>query len=298
MIRALIFAALLFPAACTRQRAELGTADNPVKFYFVPSVDVKVLEDTSKILKEFLETNTPYKFRISIPTNFITVVEAFGTGRADVAGLNTFGYALAHEKYGVEARLTTVRNGESTYRGEFLARADSGIKKIEDLSGKKVAFVDPASTSGYVLPIKYLKDRGIKPKETVFAMRHDSVVSMIYQRQVDAGAAFYVSPVDGEIQDARMLVKSQYPDIEKTIKIIALTDPIPNDPVAFRKDVPEEMKRKISEALVKFVGTPKGKETLRKLSGVTALIPASDKDYAKSLEYLNEVRKAGQEPAK
>ena len=283
---------------CTRERAELGSERNPIKFFFVPSVDVRVLEDTSKSLKIYLEANTPYKYKISVPPSFIAVVEAFGTSRADAAGLNTFGYALAHEKYGVEARLTTVRNGEATYRGQFLAKVDGKIKKIEDIQGKKFAYVDPASTSGYVLPLKYLKDRNIKPKDTVFAMRHDIVVSMIYQGQVDAGATFYVSPVGDKIQDARMLVKTQYPDVEQKIKIIALTDPIPNDPVVFRKDLPEEMKARISAALIKFVESPSGKETLQKLSGVTGLIPATDKDYEKTRQYLKEISKAAAEPAK
>src|SRR6185437_3716402 len=116
---------------------------------------------------------------------------SFGTNRADVAALNTYGYIIAHEKYGAEARLITIRYGDSTYKAQFLARSDSGIKKLEDLNGKKIAFVDPASISGYLLPLKYLKDRGIKPKETMFAMRHDNVISMIYQHQVDAGATFY-----------------------------------------------------------------------------------------------------------
>ncbi len=291
MMRAWLGALLVLTVACTRQRAQLGSEENPVKFFFVPSVDVRVLEDTSKILREFLEANTPYKYKISIPFNFIAVVEAFGTGRADVAGLNTFGYAQAYDKYGVEARLTTVRNGEATYRGQFLAKADGQIKKVEDIQGKKFAYVDPASTSGYILPMKFLKDRNIKPKETVFAMRHDVVVSMIYQGQVDAGATFYVSPVGDKIQDARMLVQTQYPDVEKKIKIIALTDPIPNDPVVFRKDLPEEMKARISAALIKFAESPAGKDTLQKLSGVTGLIPASDKDYAKTRDYLKAISK-------
>ncbi len=278
-MRVFLLLLLVFSVACTKGRGELGTEENPIKFFFVPSVDVRVLDDNSKAVKKFLEEQTPYKFKISIPPNFNAVVEAFGTSRADVAALNTYGYFLAHDKYRVEARLTTVRNGESTYRAQFLARADGPIKKIEDLEGKKLAFVDPASTSGYLLPLKYLRDKKIKPKQTMFAMRHDNVVSMIYQKQVDAGATFYVAPVNGEIQDARMLVKGQYPDVEKKIKILALTDPIPNDPVVFRKDLPEEMKKKISEALIRYAETPAGKESLQKLSGVTGLIPATDKDY-------------------
>lgn len=279
MIRLLVLSLLLSLTACTRERAELGSADNPVKFYFVPSVDVRLLEDTSKILKSYLEKTTPYKYKIAIPPSYIAVVEAFGTKRADVASLNPYGYVLAHEKYGAEARLVTVRYGETTYQAQFLAKTGGPINKLEDLNGKKIAFVDPSSVSGYLLPMKFLKERGIKPKETMFAMRHDSVISMIYQGQVDAGATFYSPPEKGEIQDARRLLLAQYPDVEKKIKIVTLTSSIPNDPIVFRKDMPEDMKEKITVALIEFAKTPEGLESLKKLSSVTGLARTTDKDY-------------------
>lgn len=296
LIFSLVFAILA--SGCTRKRAELGSSENPVKFFFVPSVDVKVIEDTSNVLKRYLESNTPYKFKILIPPSYIAVVEAFGTNRADVAVVNTFGYILAHDRYGAKARLTTIRYGESTYRGQFLARSDSKIKKLEDLEGKKIAFVDPASTSGYLLPLKYLKDRKIKPKETMFAMRHDNVVSMIYQGQVDAGATFYSPPAEGRIQDARRLVVSQYPDVEEKVKIIELTSSIPNDPVIFRKELNEEMVEKVASALQSFTKTAEGKDALEKLSSVNGLIPAVDKDYDQTREILRALGKSASELVK
>jgi phosphonate transport system substrate-binding protein len=281
MIRVVILfaAGLIWINSCTHHRADLGSEKNPVKFFFVPSVDVKLLEDTSKVMAAYLEANTPYKFKILIPPSYIAVVEAFGTNRADVAALNTYGYIIAHDKYGAEARLITVRYGETTYQAQFLARSDSKINKLEDLNGKKIAFVDPASVSGYLLPLKYLKDHGIKPKETMFAMRHDNVISMIYQRQVDAGATFYSPPAENQIQDARRLVKAQYPDIESKVKIVALTSPIPNDPIVFRKDMPEDMKKSICDVLIKFAETPEGQTVLKQLSSITGLKPVTDKDY-------------------
>jgi len=283
-------------SSCTRDRGELGSEKNPIKFFFVPSVDAKLIEDTSVILKKYLEANTPYKYTISIPSSFVAVVESFGTKRADVASINTYGYVMAHEKYGVEARLMTQRYGESTYKAQFLAKSDSKIKKLSDLNDKKIAFVDPASVSGYLLPLKYLMDRGIKPKDTMFAMRHDNVVSMIYQGQVDAGATFYSPPVGKDIQDARRLVLAQYPDVEKKISIIELTSEIPNDPIVFRKDLSEEMKKTITDALVKFSTTTEGLAVLKKLSSVTGLIPCTDKDYETTREAIKVLTKAGNKP--
>jgi phosphonate transport system substrate-binding protein len=264
---------------CTRQKAELGTEKNPIKLFFIPSVDAKVIEDNSRAFKSYLESVTPYKFEVAIPQSYIAVVEAFGTKKADIAAFTTYGYILAHEKYGVEARMTVLRHGSADYKSQFIARKDSGINSLADLNNKKVAFVDPASASGYLLPLKTLKDKKISLKETVFAGKHDNVVTMVFNKQVDAGATFW-SPEDSEgIQDARRLVKTQFPDVEDQVKIIGLTDSIPNDPIVFRKDLPEEMKAKIEDAFLKFIASPEGKEAFKKIYGVDGIKKSSDKDY-------------------
>ncbi len=279
LTRLLVVSVALFLSSCTCDKGPLGSATNPIKIYFVPSVDIKVLEDNSKAIKEYLEANTPYHFTVSIPTSFVAVVEAFGTHRADVSAMNTFGYLMAHERYRATARLTVLRHGSSTYQAQFVARAGGPIQKLEDLAGKRVAFVDPASTSGYLLPLKVLRERSIQPSETMFAMRHDSVISMIYQGQVDAGATFYSPPTEGEIQDARRLVKTQYPDVEEKIAIIELTDSIPNDPIVFRAGLDEEIVNTIVDTFLKYIETPEGRQAFNSIYGVTALQRAQDSDY-------------------
>lgn len=279
---------------CTKNKAELGTAENPIKLHFVPSVDAKVIEDNSKKFKEYLEQATPYKYEVTIPQSYVAVIEAFGTKRADISAINTFGYILANNKYGAEAKLTVLRHGAATYQSMFVAKADGPIKKLEDLAGKKVAFVDPSSASGYILPQKSMKDKNVEAKETVFAQKHDNVISMVYQGQVDAGAAFYSPPSKNasgteEIEDARRLVKTQYPDVEKKIAIIDLSQHIPNDPIIFRKDMPEEMKNKIVDAFIAFVSTEDGKAAFKSIYGVTDLKKATDADYDGVREMLKTV---------
>ncbi len=279
------FAAFAFMGTgCTKKTAELGTEGNPVKLHFVPSVDAKVIEDNSKTFKDYLEKNTPYKYEVTIPQSYIAVVEAFGTKRADVAAFNTFGYILAHEKYGAEAKLTVLRHGSATYQSQFIVKAGSAIKSLEDLNGKKVAFVEPASTSGYLLPLKTLNEKGIKPKEVVFAGKHDNVVTMVYQGQVDAGATFYSPPHTNEkgveeMEDARRLVLTQFADVKEKVVILSVSEPITNDPVVFRKEMPEEMKTKIADAMVAFVGTEEGKAAFKAIYGITEIKKATDADY-------------------
>ncbi len=279
----LILLILTFVSAfgCTFQKPALGSEGNPVKLLFTPFVDAKVLDENSKDFKTFLEKATGYKFEITVPQNYIAVVEAFGSKRVDVAVINTFGYLLAHSKFGAEARLMVVRYGQTTYQAEIIVRADqTSIKSIKDLKGKRFAFVDPSSMSGFVVPSKMFKDAGVKLGETIFAQKHDSVVSMVYQGRVDAGAAFYSPPVNHEIQDARILVKAQYPDVEQKVKVLALTEEIPNDPVAFRKDLSEEMKVKIASAFKAYIATPEGKAKMKNLL-VTDFKDGHDSDYDK-----------------
>jgi len=285
----LFLVASLFLPGCTSKRKQLGSEGNPIKIFFVPSVDANLITQNAKVFEEHLQKTTGLHFRASIPASYVAVVEAFGTSRADVAILNTFGYILAHERYGAQALLSGIRFGQPTYRSQIIARSDGPIKKIEDIKGKKFAFVDPASASGYLLPAKLLKDKGIKPAQTVFAQKHDNVVSMVYQKQVDAGATYYSPPAEGKIQDARRLVKTQYPDVEQKIKIVALTEDIPNDPVVFRKDLPEEFKKKIVDSLLSWIKTDEGKKAFNELYSMTDLRRASDHDYDKVRAMLKEL---------
>lgn len=287
----LLFFVFLY-SGCIQSRSDLGSEKNPIKLHFVPSVDSKIIETNSKVFKTFLEKETGLKFEISMPQSYVAVVEAFGTKRADISAINTFGYIMARDRYGVEAKLTVLRHGESTYQSMFVARKDGKIKSVDDLNQKKIAFVDPASTSGYLLPLKQLKDKNIKPKETVFAQKHDNVISMVYQRQVDAGAAFYSPTVknnDGteSIDDARRLVKTQYPDVEEKVAIIGLSEAIPNDPFIFRKDMPEDMKTTIVAAMLKFIDSPEGRKAFMAIYGVDGLKSAQDSDYDQVREMLN-----------
>jgi len=272
---------VFFIGSCTVERAPLGTESNPVKVFLIPSVDAQMLKDKAKDLKKALEDSTGYAIKLSVPSSYIAVVEAFGTKKADVAVMNTFGYLLANAKYDVEARLMVTRFGRDSYKSQIIVHKDSPMKTIEDLKGKKFAFVDPASASGHILAKDLLKKKKIKLGQETFAQKHDSVVTMVYQKQVDAGATFYSPPTkDGAIQDARRLVKTQFPDVADKVKILTLTDAIPNDPIIFRGQMETEMKDKLVKAFVDYLKTPEGIKTFENLYLVDGVIEIDDSVYA------------------
>jgi phosphonate transport system substrate-binding protein len=289
----------LIMTSCTRDRGVPGSEKNPLKFLLVPSVDTKLLESTAKDIKVYLEKNTPYKYEFTVPNSYVAVVEAFGTKRADIASINTFGYIMAHERYKTQAKITFIRHGLETYQSQIIARADSKVKSLEDIDKKKFAYVDPASTSGYLMPAKLFLDANVKPSETVFAKKHDNVVMMVYQKQVDAGATFYSPPSEKNgMEDARRLVLKQYPDVEEKIKIIKLTDPIPNDPIVFRADLPEEVKEAVITALMNYMATDEGKRVFGEIYGITGMVRATDARYDSVREMLQKLGKNAAELSK
>lgn len=285
---------MLITFSCTRSN-ELGSKENPIKFYLIPAQDMQALSENGKVLQAYLKKELELEVLVELPISYIAVVEAFGSKRADAAIINTFGYVLANEKYGVEARLKLMNRGRDEYYGQIIARVD-GPKSIKELNGKKFAFVDPASTSGYLLPLKLFKEEKINIKEQIFAGRHDSVVTAVYQKQVDAGATFYTPPDDdGAPKDARMLIKTQFPDVFDKIKILKLTGPIPNDPIIFRKDLSEDLKNKISTAMKKYIKTEEGAKTLHNMYHITDFKEAADKDYDKVRQYLKDLGRTAQD---
>lgn len=292
-----VFFIILFLFTNCTSKSEVGTPENPIKISLVPGQDTKVLEENGKELENYLKAKTGLPFEVSVPSSYIAVIEALGSKRADIAIMNTFGYLLAHEKYGAEAALTGIFKGRDVYWGQIIARKD-GPKTLKDINNKKIAFVDPSSGSGFVLPSKLLKDENVKPKEVVFAGRHDSVVTMVYQRQVDAGATYH-TPVENAIpQDARKLVMTQFPDVFDQIVIIAKTGAIPNDPVVFRKEFPPALRQKVVEAFKQMVKEEKGAKILYNLYHMDDFKEANPKDYDQVQKILLELGKSAQDLVK
>ncbi len=258
----------------------LGTKSNPIKMYFVPSMEAGRVVTSGEAIADYLQKATGYHFKIAVPTSYAAVIEALGTNQADVAWLSTYAYILAKQKYDAEVRLITVRNGLKAYRGQFVARANSGIKSIEDIEGKIIAYTDAASTSGYIYPSAILKQNSIKPKDFFFAGGHPQAILAVYSGRADV-ATTYWSPEDetGTPKDAREKLLETYADIFEKISIIGFSDWIPNDTVTFRKSIPEDIEATIVNALIEFSSTPTGRQTLKTLYDIDGLELATDADY-------------------
>lgn len=285
LLRVLALAAtLLLAAACAMVQptaAPLGTEQNPVKLALVPSTDTQKVLAAGAPLTKLLEQETGLRFKVSVPTSYAAAIEAMGASNVDVGWLSPFAYILAHEKVGAEVLLTTVRAGGTRYTGQIITRVDSGITTLADLRGKRFAFVDPSSASGYLFPTALLKAHGIDPAsafaERIFAGGHDKVVIAVYNRQVDAGAT-YGDSIPATQGDARVTVQGTLPDVLEKVRVIAQTDPIPNDTIAVREGLPPELVEQVRDGLLRLAATEAGRKALFELYRVDGLAPVADAD--------------------
>ncbi len=276
----------------------IGSADRPIKMHFVPSVETTKVANSGKAIGTILEKSTGLKFDITVGNSFAAVIEAMGAQKADVGWLNTFSYVLAHDKYGVDVKLVTVRRGAKAYTAEIVVRADRGMNCLKDLKGKKFAWVDPASTSGYLFPAAMVYEVAKEDPakffgQTIFAGKHDAAVIAVYKKQVDGAAVFGNAPEgDAKAQfcapppvpeaqrtDAPTIVKKALPDVLEVTKVVAVSDPIPNDTVSFRKGLPDEVTAKVTQGLLDLTKTEEGKQALKDLYDIDGLAPARDSDY-------------------
>lgn len=261
-------------------KAHLGSKRNPIKMYFVPSMEANKVVTSGEAIGAFLQKKTGYYFKVAVPTSYAAVIEAMGTKEADIAWLATYAYILAHEKYGAEVKLSTVRNGLDKYRGQFVARANSKIKRIEDIEGKIIAFTDAASTSGFIYPSAILQSRGIKPKDYFFAGGHPQAILAVYSGRADVACTFWSPPDQDDVpQDARLKLIDTHPDVFEKISIVGYSDWIPNDTVTMRKGFPQKLQDEIISALLEYVATPEGKKTMKELYDIDGLNKAKDEDY-------------------
>jgi phosphonate transport system substrate-binding protein len=198
-------------------------------------------------MRAYLEQKLGIPVKVFTATDYAGVIEAMRKQRVDVAWFGPLSYILAEQEAGAEAFAVGVReSGESTYRSIIVVPGDSPIQSIADLKGKNVAFVDPASTSGGLVPTYMVKQAtGQLPQDffatLTYAGSHDAAELAVKNGTVDAAA-------DNDITYEKMLAAGDI--TAETNRILATSDPLPGSPLVYRGDLPIELKAKIREVIL------------------------------------------------
>jgi len=267
----------------------IGSADDPIQVLFVPSVSAEDIIAGGEILAEALNATTGLNYEVSVGTSYASTIEEMCASPANTIGfIPAQGYVLANDLCGVDIQLKSLRFGFTEYWTEFIVPRDSEANDIFDFAGAKWAYPEATSTSGFLVPSGIFQKFGIKVGESFEAGGHSAVVRAVYNGEADFGTVFFSPQIDaddnviwdgtpegaditaelvetcaldadGEVEcsgelprDARRNIREEAPDVIQKVKIVTLSDPIPNDGMAFGPEFDESVKADIIAAMVAF----------------------------------------------
>ena len=178
-------------------------------------------------------------------------------GKVDIAGTGAFGYVSANEAFGAQLIVRYIEDDGDSYHALIITRVDSGISSLAGLRGKRFAFTDPKSTSGYLLPLLAIQQAGLDLKDLGkidFVKKQPNSAIAVYGRQADAGAI-----ADNQLNE-------KYGVQLKDIKVLWKSGPIPHGAWIARPDMAAADRQRLAAAIMKIGNSPEGRKLLAQAS--------------------------------
>jgi phosphonate transport system substrate-binding protein len=229
-----------------------------------------------KALTSAISKNLGCTVQLFVAQNYTAEIEAMRANKLDAGEFGPLGYIFAAKlAHAIPVAAFGDKNGKPvTYTAALWVPTSSTIQNVPDLKGHTIAFSDPGSTSGNLLPRYALIKAGLNPDSDVkieFAGSHTASLLALVNGKVDAGEV-------NSQQQATATAAGQF-DTSK-FRTIWRSAPIPNDPITVRGNLPAAFKAaftkallKLSTAQLKLVDTELGVDSGK-------MVPAKDSMYA------------------
>ncbi|MDO5032714.1 phosphate/phosphite/phosphonate ABC transporter substrate-binding protein [Corynebacterium sp.] len=229
-------------------------AGDTLTFAAVPAESSQSLQSDYENIAKLIEQEAGVKVEFQNASDYAAVIEGQRAGKIDVASYGPFSYVIAKDSgVPIEAIASPTNDKEKApaYTSLAYVTKDSDIASLADAKGKNVCFVDPGSTSGYLIPTKGLMDEGMDPEKDVtpvMAGGHDASLLTLKDGGCDIAFA----------HDAMLKTLEKSGQIEAgTLKSVWESDPITEDPIAINTStVDEETAEKISTAIREKANKP------------------------------------------
>ena len=279
---------LLAVLGCSRQEATVPQKTAPGKTLVIgviPEQNLFRQLERYEPLAAYLSRKAGTKITMKILPRYGNIVENFKSLDMDGAFFGSFTYALAHAKLGVEVLARPVAlDNTSAYHGLIFVRNDSRIRTARDMKGKRFAFVDKATTAGYLLPLNYFRDNGIPEyraflKEVYFTGTHEDAIRDVLDRKADIGAA--KNTVFERVAKAD-------PRIGDELVVLARSPDVPENALALRGDIDPSLRSALKEALLKMHLDPGGQAVLEKF-GAQRFIESTNREYGVVVRYAEQI---------
>jgi phosphonate transport system substrate-binding protein len=166
--------------------------DKPVlRVSAIPDEAPTELQRKFKPLGDYLSKELGMDVKFTPVTDYAATVEGLAGGHLDLVWYGGFTFVQARRRTGTAVPLVQ-REEDAHFHSKFITRAGSGIKTLQDLKGKTLAFGSESSTSGHLMPRYFLMKQGIDPNRDLaryaFSGAHDATAKWVESGKVDAGA--------------------------------------------------------------------------------------------------------------
>ena len=254
----------------------LGAAaaqEQVIRFGLIPSEDADKLIADSQPFISALEKNIGMKVKPFVAIDYSAVIEALKSDKLEIAFLGPNAYVLAKDK--VKAQIEPVGRGvmeltgTSAYKALIITHPNKPIGNVADLKGKTFALVDPASTSGNLVPRYVFANHGITPekdfKSVYYSGTHQASLIAVKEGKVDAAA------IADEVYNLA-IAKGQIKPTD--LKVVFESEPIPGSPFVVRTNLPKDLQEKLRAGFMALKDVSFGK-----LGVVKSMDSATDSDY-------------------
>ncbi|MCX8098885.1 MAG: putative selenate ABC transporter substrate-binding protein [Casimicrobiaceae bacterium] len=223
---------------------------------------------------KYLESKLGMKVEFVPVNDYPAAVEALVNKQVDLAWLGGFTHVQAQHRSGGKIIPIAQREEDTQFRSVFIAKTNSGIKSLADLKGKQVSFGSASSTSGHLMPRRFLLQAGIDPerdfKRVAFSGAHDATIASVVSGRVDAAAL--------DITVWNKFVNEKKVDTNE-VNVFYTTPPFFNYNWSVHADMPASLRERLTKALLEISASdPLGKEILT-LNRATRYVPTKAENY-------------------
>jgi len=217
-------------------------------FAYTPVEDPSVYANVWKGFLAHMEKVTGKKVQFFPVQSNAAQIEAMRAGRLHIAGFNTGSNPLAVACAGFKPFAMMAHADDSFgYEMEIITYPGSGIEKVQDLKGKKLAFTAETSNSGFKAPSAILKaEYGLEARkdfEPVFSGKHDNSILGVANKDYPAAA------IANEVM-ARMIARGVVKADQ--IKSIYKSQTFPTTGYGVVYNLKPELQEKIKQAFFSF----------------------------------------------
>ena len=225
---------------------------------------------------------------VKVAKDYSELVELIKMGKVDFAFFSPLNFIDAEKTSELKVLLKKVYDDSEFYYSTIVVRKDSSFKKLKDLKGKRVAFVDPKSTSGFLYPQVLFKKEGVALTDIKyeFSGTHKLSMTMLDEKKVDAVAVWGAEPEKGT---GAWTEEPFAKDGKTKFRAISYSDPIPNDAFVVRKEFYDREPSLVLRVMEKMIELGEGSNNiLKEVFGMNRLATATSRHYD-SVRQMSEI---------